>query len=149
SNRVCSFALAMCAVAVEPPSCDGDEKETELEALVQRLEGQLNSAQYQQKKLYSVALTGDKVTDSALKELSRFAAIDQLAIFSDDVTSDGVMHLVELPELSTLLLSSSRVTDSAVAALSKCKSLKFLSLYESPVSDDGIAALRNCKQLKH
>ena len=81
------------------------------------------------KKLKTLYLRGNGITNAGLKRLSRIKSLEKLAITSTAIDDAGLRHLKRLRKLKSLKLSHTKVTAAGLqqlqAKLPKCKILWF------------------------
>jgi Leucine-rich repeat (LRR) protein len=93
-------------------------------------------------------LTGAKVNDDALKNLSGMTSLRELSLGSTTVTDEGMKHLTWMAALEHLDLADTVVGDRGLKVLGGLTSLKSLNLAGTVVSDDGLVHLRTLKELQ-
>ena len=99
-------------------------------------------------ELRSLRLSGAKVTDDGLKQLSGMTSLHDLSLDSTQVTSEGLKHLTWMAELERLDLADTFVGNPGLKVLRGLASLKSLSLRGTGVDDAGMAELQGLKRLE-
>jgi Leucine-rich repeat (LRR) protein len=99
-------------------------------------------------ELRSLRLSGAKVTDDGLKQLSGMTSLHELFLDSTQVTNDGLKHLTWMAELERLDLGDTFVGNAGLKILRGLTSLKSLSLHGTGIDDVGISDLQELKGLE-
>jgi len=99
------------------------------------------------KPVVEVRLTGSKVTDAGLKELTPFKNLTSLHLGLTAITDAGVKELTPLENLTRLFLGSTELTDAALKELPSLKNLSSLVLGNTRVTDAGLRELVELKSL--
>ena len=92
------------------------------------------------------AFSGQSVDDRALENLLRYKKLRSLTVTSNAVTDDGIAFLAELKTLQSLNLHCGSVTDAGVASVSHLP-LKSLQLRTVQLTDAGLASISKIKTL--
>jgi internalin A len=100
------------------------------------------------KKLQSVELAGEIVSDDTAKALASVATITELTLEDGGLTDDGVKQLAALTKLQTLVLTRDKqVRGTTIPALVAAKNLKYLTVSECELGDlagwSGLKSLSN------
>ena len=90
-------------------------------------------------------LGNTKITDNALKSVSKLKNLTRLDLDQTAVTDAGLTNLSGLKHLERLNLYGTKITDKGLPELAKLKQLKTLYLWQTGVTPQGIEALK--KQL--
>jgi hypothetical protein len=99
-------------------------------------------------ELRSLRLSGAKVTDDSLKQLSGMTSLRELLLDSTQVTSDGLKHLTWMAQLERLDLGDTFIGNPGLKVLRSVASLKSLSLRGTGVDDAGLSDLQGLKGLE-
>jgi Leucine-rich repeat (LRR) protein len=99
-------------------------------------------------ELRSLRLSGAKVTDDGLKQLSGMTSLHELYLDSTQVTSEGLKHLTWMAELERLELGDTIVGNAGLKVVGGLASLKSLGLQGTAVGDAGLDALVGLKGLE-
>ncbi|MCE7067547.1 c-type cytochrome domain-containing protein [Dyadobacter sp. CY326] len=76
-----------------------------------------------------------KITDSALKEMSKFKNLNKLHLEHTIVTDAGIAHLKSLPLLEYINLVNTKVGDSGLREVAAFKGLRSVYVWQSAVTD--------------
>src|SRR5262245_37116713 len=102
------------------------------------------------KKLQSLSLQGNNVTDSSLKVVGSLQGLQSLQLrHARRVTHTGMKELRELEELKTLILAHTPVTDLAAEELGQLASLRNLALFDTQLTDEGMKHVGKLTGLDH
>ena len=101
-------------------------------------------------RLQHLLVSGTKVTDAALADLSAFTALEGLQIEgqSAKITDSGLTRLKQLTYPEVLNIAGSGVTDSGMGNLQSLKRLRWLNLDRTAVGDEGLRQLCEMKSLR-
>jgi Leucine-rich repeat (LRR) protein len=99
-------------------------------------------------ELRSLRLSGAKVTDDGLKQLSGMTSLHELFLDSTQVTNEGLKHLTWMAELERLDLGDTFVGNAGLKVLRGLTSLKSLKLPGTSVDDAGSVELQGLKGLE-
>jgi hypothetical protein len=86
---------------------------------------------------FGLDLYSSGITDTGLKELSRFDMLQSLNFYQGRITDEGVKELTALGSLRALSLYNTRLTDAAVKELAKIKTLEYVDLGGANVRASG------------
>jgi len=96
----------------------------------------------------TVMLSGTSVSDSDLKLLASFKALDSVSLVKTPVGNDGMKHLAAIDNLRRLNLSMTAVDDAGVQALAGLKHLEVLDLIGTGITDNSVNTLSKLTRLK-
>lgn len=97
--------------------------------------------------LRALRVTGDRISDRALRVIGRCSELEGLVITESAITDAGLVHLGALKKLLTCDLARSQVRGWGLRHIAGNSDLQILSLSGCPVDDNGLAAIGSCKQL--
>lgn len=98
-------------------------------------------------RVIDLAFSG--VTDSHLKELSRFRNLRGMRLDSTSISDEGVKHLCTLTALNRLWMPGTAVTDRGLRHVRDLPSLNSLVLVNTDVTDSGVTHLLSMRSLTH
>jgi len=148
TNRL--HVLAGCVLLLAAAPLLADEAEDQAVKAVEKLGGKVKRDDKDPAKpVVGVGLSGAKVTDAGLKELSALKELKELDLHAcPGVTDAGLKNLVGLKELKTLYVGGTKVTDAGLKNLATLKGLQMLELDGTGVTDAGLKDLATLKDLR-
>lgn len=97
---------------------------------------------------FGLYLSGRKMTDEGVKQLSRFANLQALRLDHSDVTDTAFKHLAGLKELHTINLSETKITDAGIEHLAGLTNLHSLELNKTKITDQAMTTVKKFKKLR-
>lgn len=93
-------------------------------------------------------LAGTRITDDALRDVSRATTLQALCLNRTQIGDQGLRHLANLQGLETLNLDETAVTDKGLRYLADLQRLEVLSLDKTSITDEGLRCLVGLKSLR-
>lgn len=94
------------------------------------------------KTLIELNLTGARMTDAQLADLSGDTNLTRLNLVNTPITDAGLTHLKGLRNLAYLNLFNTAITDQGLQELTGLEKLRKLYLFQTKTTDAGITALK-------
>jgi hypothetical protein len=88
------------------------------------------------KKLSSLSLSHNGITDAGLESLQGLQALNTLELANNPITDEGLKKLAKLQALGTLDLEGTQVTSAGLDALKGLKKLKFIRVENTAITID-------------
>ena len=83
-------------------------------------------------------LGGTKITDAALKEISKLKNLNKIHLEHTAVSDAGISNLKNLPYLEYVNLVDTKVTDAGLKDIAAMKGLKSIYVWQSAVTDSAV-----------
>jgi cellulose synthase/poly-beta-1,6-N-acetylglucosamine synthase-like glycosyltransferase/Leucine-rich repeat (LRR) protein len=99
-------------------------------------------------RLRSLVMYYTGAHDDALRDVRKFATLQELQLDGTRVTSGVLQHLEGLKQLKSLALAGTQVTDTGFSAIAKLTSLESLDLKRTGIHGEGLRHLRGLPNLK-
>ncbi|WP_221389680.1 c-type cytochrome domain-containing protein [Dyadobacter sp. NIV53] len=80
-----------------------------------------------------------KITDAALKEISKLKNLNKLHLEHTVITDAGLANLKNLPYLEYLNLVDTKITDAGLKNIASVKSLRSIYVWQSAVTDSAVS----------
>src|SRR4051794_11406337 len=96
---------------------------------------------------FNLVFSEDELTDTGLKELTRFKSLKGLFLYKSQVTDAGLKELASLKGLEELSLADTAVTDAGLKELSALANLHYLDLSFTRVTGASMRDLIGLKNL--
>lgn len=93
-------------------------------------------------------LSDTRVTDCALKHLTRLKHLERLGLEHTPVTDKGLRYLEKLDTLRGIWLHSAQITDRGLSHLVKLKRVEILDLSKTKITDAGLEQLLRLPKLE-
>ncbi len=99
-------------------------------------------------KLRILVMSGTAASDNALKEVRKFAKLQDMQLDGTNVTSAVLQQFDGLKQLKNLSLAGTQVADTGFAAIGKLTSLESLNLKRTRIHGQGLSHLATLTKLK-
>ncbi|MGH7139855.1 MAG: leucine-rich repeat domain-containing protein, partial [Pirellulales bacterium] len=99
-------------------------------------------------KLRRLVMSSTGATDDALKDIRKFAALEDVQLANTNVTSGVLRHFDGLQQLKNLSLAGTHITDTLFEAIGKLGSLESLNLKQTEIHGEGLHHLEHLTKLK-
>jgi len=80
-----------------------------------------------------------KITDAALKGISKLKNLNKLHLEHTGITDTGLANLKNLPYLEYVNLVDTKITDAGLKSIASVKSLKSVYVWQSAVTDSAVS----------
>jgi cellulose synthase/poly-beta-1,6-N-acetylglucosamine synthase-like glycosyltransferase/Leucine-rich repeat (LRR) protein len=99
-------------------------------------------------KLRRLVLSSTAATDEALRNVGRFAALEDVQLAGTNVTGGVLKHFEGLTQLKNLSLAGTHVGDAGFDAIGKLASLESLDLRRTEIHGEGLRHLESLTNLR-
>lgn len=96
----------------------------------------------------ALALTGDRVSDAMLEQLSALRNLQGLALVDTGVTDRGMEHVAHLRQLRGLAFKNTGISDKGLKHIGAMTNLVDLDLWGTTVTDMGLEQLEGLSKLQ-
>jgi Leucine-rich repeat (LRR) protein len=103
----------------------------------------LGLAHLSQRDMHRLVLTGTRISDEGLKQVSAMSNLTDLVVERTQITDEGFAHLHGMTNLHLLGLSHTKVTDAGFKYVEGLSQLEGLSLDATSITDAGLEYLKN------
>ncbi len=90
-----------------------------------------------------IKLTRTKITNNALKTVSRFEHLRMLDLDYCNISNEGLVFLKKLTNLTRLNLVSTSISDQGISVLKNIPTLRYIYLFKTTVTKKGYAELKS------
>jgi hypothetical protein len=128
--------------------CHANDPDEKLVRLIHELGGwYTRQDQNERGPIVSIGLSGDRVTNTVLKELAALDQLNTLNLTDSLVTDDGLANLVKMKRLEDLSLNHSKVTSECWKHIVAHEDLRVLSLSGTRLGNSGLTNVKKLKKL--